>query len=62
MATITRYVFINIFRTECFSAVKFDMGYEKNMNFLVNLKKFEKKNVEKIGLGYFNFFILNYNF
>ena len=33
--TITRHVFINIFQTEHFSAVKFAMGYEKNMSFLV---------------------------
>ena len=46
MVTITRHVFINIFQTECISAVKFDTGYEKNMSFLVipypNLQKFEK--------------------
>ena len=29
MVTITRHIFINIFQTECFSAVKFAMGYEK---------------------------------
>ena len=28
MVTMTRYVFINIFQTEHFSAVKFAMGYE----------------------------------
>ena len=48
MVTLTRHVFINIFQTEHFSAVKFDMGYhgyEKNMGFLgyQNLQKFEKK-------------------
>ena len=35
MVTITRQVFTNIFQTEHFSAVKFAMGYEKNMSFLV---------------------------
>ena len=29
MITITRHVFINIFQTEHFSGVKFDMGYEE---------------------------------
>ena len=53
MVTITRHVFINIFQTEHFSAIKCDMGYEKNMNFLViSLKKVWKK-VLKIGLGLF---------
>ena len=52
MVTLTRHVFINIFHTEHFSDVKFAMGYEKNMSFLVIAKKFEKKN-EKIGLGSF---------
>ena len=31
-----------LFQTKHFSAVKFDMGYEKNMSFLV-IPKFEKK-------------------
>ena len=55
MVTITRHVFINIFQMEHFSAVKFTMGYEKNMSFLVIPKspKVSKK-VEKIGLGSFN--------
>ena len=45
-------IFINIFRTEHFSAVKFVMGYEKNMNFLVIVKSPKVwKKVEKIGLG-----------
>ena len=35
MVTITRHVFVNIFQTEHFSAVKFAMGYEKNMSFLL---------------------------
>ena len=38
MVTVTRHVFINIFQTEHFSAVKFDMGYEKNMSSLVTAK------------------------
>ena len=38
MVTITRYVFINIFQTEDFSAVKFAIGYEKYMSFLVIAK------------------------
>ena len=53
MVTITRHVYI--FQTEHFSAVKFAMGYEKNMSFLVISKsaKVWKKQVEKIGLGSF---------
>ena len=46
MVTITRHIFIDIFQTEHISAVKFDMGYDENMSFLVtyqNLQKFEKK-------------------
>ena len=35
MVTITRHIFINIFQTERFSAVKFSMGYDKNMSFFV---------------------------
>ena len=35
MVTITRHIFINIFQTQHFSAMKFNMGYEKNMSFLV---------------------------
>ena len=35
MVTKTRYVFINIFQMEHLLAVKFSMGYEKNMSFLV---------------------------
>ena len=38
MVAITRHSFISIFQTEHISAVKFDMGYEKIMNFLVILK------------------------
>ena len=38
MVTITRHVFINILQTEHFLAVKFAMGYEKNMSFFVILK------------------------
>ena len=47
MVTRTTHIFINIFQTEQFSVVKFDMGYENNMSFLVipNLQKFKK--VEK---------------
>ena len=47
--TITRHIFIIIFQMECFSPVKFAIGYEKNMSFLVNtkisksLKKVKKK-------------------
>ena len=56
MVTITRHVFIYIFQTERFSAVKLAMGYEKNMSFLVIAKSpkvWKKKKVEKIGLGSF---------
>ena len=44
MVTITTHIFINIFQTKQFSVVKFDMGYEDNISFLVipNLQKFEK--------------------
>ena len=38
MVTINRHVFINIFQMKHFSAVKFAMGYEKNMSFLVIAK------------------------
>ena len=38
MVIITRHVFINIFQMEHFSALKFAVGYEKNMNFLVIAK------------------------
>ena len=31
---VTRHVFISIFQTEHISAIKFDMGYEKNTSFL----------------------------
>ena len=48
MVTITRHVFIDFFQSEHFSAVKFDMGYEKN-KISLSLKK-----VGKIGLGSFN--------
>ena len=53
MVTITRHVFINIFQTEhlihCV-AVKFSVGYEKNMSFLVIAKSPKVwKKVEKIG-------------
>ena len=45
MVTITRYIFINIFKVEYFSAVKFDIGYEKILAFLwyKNVQKFEEK-------------------
>ena len=38
MLTITKHVFINLFQTEHFSAVKFAMGYKKNTSFLVIAK------------------------
>ena len=59
MVTITKHVFINTFQTEYFLTVKFSMGYEKNMTFLVTAKspKVSKK-VEKIGLGFFNIDII----
>ena len=34
MVTITRHIFINIFRREHFSAVKLAKSYEKNMSYL----------------------------
>ena len=54
MVTITREIFINIFQTEHFLAVKFAMGYEKNMTFLVIAKSPKVwKKVEKKGLSSF---------
>ena len=54
MVTITRHVFINISQTEHFSAVKFAMGYENNMSFLVIAKSQKAcKKIEKIGPGSF---------
>ena len=35
MVTVIRHIFINFFQTEHFSAVKFAMGYERSMSFLV---------------------------
>ena len=54
MVTIIRHVFINIFQTEHFSAVKFAKSYEKQMSFPVIPKspRVWKKD-EKIGLGSF---------
>ena len=46
MVTIIRQVLTNFFQTEHVSAVKFALGYKKNMTFLAcdtkNLQKFEK--------------------
>ena len=58
---ITRQVSTNIFQPEHFSAVKFAMGCEKNMSFLV-IGKSPKvwKKVEKIGLGSFKVALLPY--
>ena len=66
MATVTKLVFTNIFLTEPFSAVKFAMGYENNMSFLVipksqKKKKKKKKKVETIGLGCFKKRFLEHN-
>ena len=36
--TLTRHDFVNIFQMEHFSAVKFAMGYEKNISYLVTPK------------------------
>ena len=54
--TTTRHIFNKFFQTEHFSALKFYIVYEKNMNFLV-IPKFPKvwKKVEKIALGSFNY-------
>ena len=38
MVTITRHFFTNISQMDHFSAVKFYMGYEKNMSFIVIAK------------------------
>ena len=38
MVTLTGHIFINIFQMENFSAVKFVMGDEKNVSFLVIAK------------------------
>ena len=48
MVTITRHIFINIFQTHHFSAVKFYMGYEKNMTLFCDTKISKKwQKVEK---------------
>ena len=39
MITITIHVFINIFKTEHFPAVKFAMGYEKNTREVIGITK-----------------------
>ena len=59
MVTITRRLFINIFQTEHFLAVKFPVDYGKNMSFFCDSKisKSLKKKVEKIGLGSFNSYL-----
>ena len=46
MVTITRHIFINIFQMEHFSAVKFDMGYEKKheLSYDSKISKSLKKN------------------
>ncbi len=56
MVTITSHIFINIFQTVHFSAVKFTTGNEKNMSFLLIPKspKVWKKS-ETIGPGTFKF-------
>ncbi len=56
MVTITSHIFVNIFQTVHFSAVKFTRGNEKNMSFLLiskSPKVWEKS--ETIGPGTFNF-------
>ncbi len=55
MVTITSHIFINIFQTVHFSAVKFPRSNEKNMSFLLIPKspKVREKS-EAIGLGTFN--------
>ena len=54
VVTISRHFFINILQTQHFSAMKFYMGYEENMSFLVIPKSPKAgENVEKIGLGSF---------
>ena len=57
MVTITRQVFTNILQTEHFSAVKFAIGYEKNMSLVIaKSPKFEEKKKLKRQdvLGFFN--------
>ncbi len=54
MVTITSHIFIDIFQTEHFSAVKFTRGNEKNMRFLLIPKSQKvRKKSEVIGLGSF---------
>ena len=54
VVAIARHIVTNIFQMGRFSAVKFAMGYEKNMSFLVIPKSPEVwKKVEQIGLGFF---------
>ena len=52
MVTTARHIFINIFGTEHFSALKFAVGFEKNTSFL-GIPKSPKvgKRIAKIGLG-----------
>ena len=46
------YIFIDIFHTGHFSAVKFVMGYEKNMSFLVLPKSPKvRRKKKKVALG-----------
>ncbi len=54
MVTITSHIFINIFQTVHFSAVKFTRGNEKNMSFLLIPKSPTVwKKSEAIGPGIF---------
>ena len=55
MVTITRLIFIKIFQTEPFSAVKFAMGKEKKYDLSCDTKISKSlTKIEKIGLGSFN--------
>ena len=54
MVTATRHIFFNIFQTEHFEGVKFDMGYEKNKSFLEIQKSPKVWKKIKNGQGFFN--------
>ena len=51
MVTITSHIFIIIFQTIHFSAVKFTRGSEKNMSFLIPKSLKVRKKSEAIGPG-----------
>ena len=59
MVTITANVFIYIFQKQCFSTVKFDMGYEKNyalsFDTKILIKVWKKKWKRSARTGFYEF-------